>query len=73
MDHADCITRHLVDVHDLLAAHARGEDVSASELLDEVDALAWRTLAFSQQIHETFGGAPLASGARDSAAWSATA
>lgn len=66
MDHADCVVRHLVDIHDMLAARSRGKHVSARAILDEVDALSWRALALSQQLHETLGGAPLAPGARAS-------
>ena len=63
-DHADCIKRHMTDIDDLLAARSRGEDVSPREILDEVDALSWRALAFSQELHENIGGAPLAPAAR---------
>lgn len=63
-DHGDCIVRHLVDVQDLLASHERGQDLSYGALLNEVNQLAWRALALSQELHERFGNAPLAPGAR---------
>lgn len=62
-DHGDCIMRHLVDVNDLLAAKGRGEDIKDEEILNEVSSMAWRALAFSQELHEKMG-APLAPGAR---------
>jgi len=64
-DHADCIVRHLFDVYDMEAAIERGQDVDVRELLDEADALSWRSLALSQRLHEKYGGAPLAPGARE--------
>jgi hypothetical protein len=65
MDHGDCILRHLMDVTDLLAAHSRTQatQVSEQEILNEVNQMAWRALAFSQEIHERFG-APLAPAAK---------
>lgn len=63
MDHEDCILRHLMDLADLemsedsLAARKRA-------ILDEANAIAWRALALSQELHEIYGGAPLAPGAR---------
>lgn len=62
-DHPDCILRHLMDTADLIAAMERGEPVSQEEILIEANSLAWRALAFSQEIHEKFG-APLAPGAK---------
>jgi len=63
-DHADCILRHLVDTADLLAALERGTDgVSEQDVLTEVGSLAWRALAYSQELHERFG-APMAPGAK---------
>jgi hypothetical protein len=56
-DHGDALLRHLVDLHDHLAA---GRDKDA---LLEADAIAWRALALSQELHES-QGAPLAPGAR---------
>lgn len=58
-DHADCIVRHLIDLADMEAS-----DASVRLLLTEVNALAWRALALSQELHEKYGGAPLAPGAR---------
>lgn len=62
-DHGDCIIRHLIDINDLLAAKDRGEEVNDEEILNEVGSMAWRALAFSQEIHEKLG-APLAPGAK---------
>jgi hypothetical protein len=61
-DHADCIARHLIDLGDLLAQ--RGPQTRIAPLLAEANALCWRALALSQEIHEQYGGAPLAPGAR---------
>lgn len=61
-DHSDCITRHLLDVEDLLAALERGQHVKPDQILIEVSQMAWRALALSQILHERFG-APLAPGA----------
>ncbi len=64
-DHGDCILRHLTDVEDLCAALSRGDKtVTAEEILNEVNQMAWRALAFSQELHEKFG-APLAPGAKE--------
>lgn len=57
MDHGDCILRHMIDLDGLLASGA-----SKDEVLAEVNSLAWRALALSQEVHEAFG-APLAPGA----------
>lgn len=62
-DHGDCITRHLLDTEDLLAAHGRGENVTPEEILVEASQLAWRALAYSQMLHEKFGS-PLAPSAK---------
>ncbi len=62
MDHGDCIVRHLMDVGDLVAARNRGESVTNQQILDEVNQMAWRALAYSQELHEKLG-APLAPGA----------
>lgn len=63
-DHADCIVRHLIDTEDLLAAMNRGDSkVTTEEILNEVNSMVWRALAYSQEMHERFG-APLAPGAR---------
>jgi hypothetical protein len=71
MDHEDCIMRHLVDLSELLAPLERGVDTAeqwgmdfAPQILDEANALAWRALALAQKIHETYGGAPMAPGAK---------
>ena len=63
MDHGDCILRHLTDTEDLLAALKRGDaNITPEMILLEANQLAWRTLAYTQMIHEQFG-APLAPGA----------
>lgn len=63
-DHADCIVRHLMDVQDLLAIKDRGDAEGPTEaILREASQLAWRALAYSQELHESFG-APLAPGAK---------
>lgn len=64
-DHADCIERHLHDAHEIIAAFKRGpEIVDMKALADEIDQLAWRALALSQELHEKYLGAPLAMGAK---------
>lgn len=79
MDHADCIDRHLTDIHDMLAALKRwknettfdeaNDEASTPEfvqaILAEANALCWRALALSQDLHEKLGGAPLAPAARE--------
>lgn len=71
MDHGDCILRHLIDTEDLLADYSRRIEVlskaETKQILLEASQLAWRALAYSQQLHEQFG-APLAPGAKDVAA-----
>ncbi len=63
MDHGDCILRHLTDVEDLLAASDRGAShITPQQILDEVNQMVWRALAYSQELHEKLG-APLAPGA----------
>jgi hypothetical protein len=57
MDHGDCILRHLVDLQDHLAAG------NESQAIAEADAICWRALALSQELHEA-NGSPLAPGAR---------
>ena len=65
MDHGDCVIRHLMDFEDLLAAYQRNNSkVKKQDILNEVNQMAWRVLALSQELHERFG-APLAPGARD--------
>lgn len=64
-DHGDCILRHLIDAQDLLEALRRGDsNVAPLDALTEIDQMAWRALAFAQDIHETIGKAPLAPGAK---------
>lgn len=63
-DQGDCVIRHLMDVEDLLARLNRGDiNVKPEDILNEVNQMAWRALAFSQELHEKFG-APLAPGAK---------
>jgi len=65
MDHGDCIIRHLMDIEDLLAARERGvSGITDRQILDEAGSLAWRALAYSQELHERLGAAPLAPGAK---------
>lgn len=67
-DHADCIVRHLTDVADIEAFIKRADPKCCPELidalLDEANQLSWRSLALSQELHEKYGRAPLAPGAR---------
>lgn len=64
MDHSDCIIRHLIDLEDLLSAYKKDStSPPKEEILTEVNSIAWRALALSQQLHELFG-APLAPGAK---------
>lgn len=62
-DHLDCVMRHIMDTTDLLAAKERGEKINEEELLIEVNSIAWRALAYAQQIHEELGS-PMAPGAK---------
>lgn len=65
VDHGDCILRHLTDTEDLLAAFTRGDETVTQEMiLLEANQLAWRVLAYSQELHEKFGS-PLAPGAKN--------
>jgi hypothetical protein len=57
MDHGDCILRHLVDLQDHLSAG------NESQAIAEADAICWRALALSQELHER-NGSPLAPAAR---------
>lgn len=67
-DHDDCIGRHRLDMRDMIAALERRDDAPLPEevkaLLDECNALVWRACAWSQELHEKYGGAPLAPAAR---------
>lgn len=63
-DHADCILRHLLDLQDLRAAEAQGKTVTKAQVLEEASAMAWRCLAYAQELHELFG-APVAPGAKN--------
>jgi hypothetical protein len=70
-DHGDCIIRHLMDVEDMIAANNRATEAgkelpfSKQQLLDEASSLSWRALAYSQELHEKLGAAPLAPGAKE--------
>ena len=72
-DHGDCVIRHAMDAADIEAHIIRNFDKDpdvwyksedARALLNEVSQLAWRALMWSQELHERYGGAPLAPGAR---------
>lgn len=65
-DHPDCIVRHLIDVQDLLAQEKRSAltPKGIEDLLLEVSSLAWRALAYSQELHEKYANAPIAPGAK---------
>ncbi len=64
-DHGDCILRHLMDVQDLLTAlTSEDSNVKIEDVLLEVNQMAWRALAYSQELHEKLG-APLAPGAKE--------
>jgi hypothetical protein len=71
-DHGDCIIRHAMDVADIEAHIKRNFDndpdvwyksEDAKAILNEASQLAWRALMWSQELHERYGGAPLAPGA----------
>jgi hypothetical protein len=73
-DHPDCVIRHAVDVADIEAWLQRsdlpidhGDDsaraATVKTLLTEVSQLVWRAAIWSQELHERYGGAPLAPGA----------
>lgn len=66
-DHGDCILRHLMDL-DRLTARPEATMVASPNyrdaILEEASCLAWRALALSQELHERFGGAELAPGAK---------
>jgi hypothetical protein len=70
-DHGDCVVRHKMDISAMLktlrALKANNVRIDAKDietLLTEANALSWRALALSQEIHEEFGDAPLAPNAR---------
>jgi hypothetical protein len=63
-DHGDCIVRHLLDAQDMLAAYERGDStVTQKDIMLEINQMAWRALAYAQEMHEQFG-APMAPGAK---------
>jgi len=73
-DHADCVVRHLVDVADIEARIQRSyygdpEGLRRTEavqsLLTEASQMVWRACLLSQELHERYGNAPLAPGARE--------
>ena len=69
-DHADCVARHLLDIGDMLAAIQRQDPKTPTpqqieELLQEADALVWRSAALSQELYEKYGGAPMSAASRD--------
>lgn len=62
-DHSDCVPRHMMDTQDLVAALERNEislDEVRDKILAEASQAVWRVCAWSQQLHERFGGAPMA-------------
>ena len=76
-DHGDCVIRHAMDVADIEAYLSRMYCIPGDEeesrkalapevlaLLNEASQLAWRAIIWSQELHEKYGGAPLAPGAR---------
>lgn len=64
MDHGDCIIRHLIDTEDLISALVKGDNKATPEaILLEVNQMVWRSLAYSQRLHEIFG-APMAPAAK---------
>lgn len=63
MDHPDCISRHLMDLADMQARRVVWTAEDQFAMLAEANALCWRALALSQELHEKFG-APLAPAAR---------
>lgn len=63
-DHGDCILRHLMDTEDLLAAKNRGQSIEDQRILDEASQMAWRALAYVQELHEKMGK-PMAPGAKE--------
>lgn len=67
-DHPDCIVRHTLDVADIIAWLERTAELGTADeryaLLTEVSQLVWRAALWSQELHEKYGGAPLAPGAR---------
>jgi hypothetical protein len=71
-DHSDCVLRHAMDVNDIEAYIKRNLDNGSAiessdyvkQLLNEASQLCWRALMWSQELHETYGGAPLAPGAK---------
>lgn len=67
-DHAECVRRHLLDLHEIIAMLDRVEagpdscdhcEQLINAILDEANALAWRALALSQTLHMKYRGAPL--------------
>jgi len=67
-DHADCVVRHVLDVADIEAAIVRAQAIPVNQLhvealLNEASQMVWRALIWSQELHEKYGGAPLAPGA----------
>ena len=64
MDHGDCIIRHLMDTEDLLTRLKENNfNIKQEDILLEVNQLAWRALAYSQELHEKFGS-PVAPNAK---------
>lgn len=72
-DHPDCVVRHVTDIADLEAAIERKREDEivttydpklVDAILEEANQMSWRSLAWNQELHERYGRAPLAPGAR---------
>lgn len=66
-DHSDCVPRHMLDAADLEAMLERNESLSEKEreelidrILTESSCAVWRVSAWSQELHEKYGRAPMA-------------
>jgi hypothetical protein len=71
-DHFNCIRRHMTDIRDIEAylerygdrLHQESKADLVKTLLQEYDALGWRSVIASQEAYEKHGNAPLAPAAR---------
>lgn len=69
-DHADCVSRHLLDLGEMLREYGDNENAAyqgmqlrdpdplVKAILAEANALSWRSLALSQTLHMRLRGAP---------------
>lgn len=76
-DHGDCVIRHVMDVADIEATIERVDqgidwadnhpirEAQVEALLNEASQMLWRAAIWSQELHERYGNAPLAPGARN--------